>query len=520
MRSEPPFFLDHLTDATIDAIADIEGPLTLYCGAGATIDRTGHSWASLILAAFPKRRRPDGSAQPVQAQLRRLRHESSEQLASSLVYLLREAAGPSRTLRDALRTRLKAALYGNPSRWQRGQLLSWLVLLAFFRAEQGRSTRILTTNYDDYIEAHYDDTRAALEDTTAKIPGMRVSRPGQGLLNSHEPVRLDRDATGAYIDLVYLHGRLPRSGRVSWPLVLDENSYSSTAAVVEAEVAAAFRDSDFVLLVGTSVRDTPLVRALSSTRTDGGQRVALLGRGQFAHERDELESLNLLLARQRASELGFTPLFPDFNGQVAQFVTELALKTALGEGATHYMDRLDRWWSGWVEANGDDLDIPRKLRDILTGILPLIDCGDPSGPLEEPGERYQLELWVRADPVSSARSLTRWARSMDAHTAGVSGKSSALVRGSYLAPIRTFTEGRPGRFDISDLESGRESADRYTWRSFLCVPIRHQFCTVGVLSLASTLPLSTASMSSSEEATEKVLQVLRAEGSALLAVGE
>lgn len=519
MRSEPPFFLDHLTNATIDAVADVEGQLTLYCGAGVTIDRTGHSWASLVLAGFPKRRGRQGAGTPTQKQIEKLGAQAPEQLASSLVYVLREAAGTKKTLQDALRTRLRQALHGNPSRWQRGELVNWLVLLGLMRAESQRSTLILTTNYDEYLEAHYESIRSALVDTPALVPGLRVRRAGSDkLIRKVAPLRIDPDAPGAFIELVYLHGRLPSSGPVSWPLILDENSYASSASAVEETIAGAFRSSELSVMLGTSLKDTPLIRALSVTRNDGGERIAVMTRGQFANADPELEQLNLLLARHRSSELSYSPLFPDFNAQAAQLVAEFALRTALGTAMTPYIMRLDAWWQAWVSKHGTDTDIPTKLRDILSGTLPLLDCDVSQDPLVRDNERYQLELWLRADPAGPSRSLTRWARSLDAATAGVKGKSAPLERGSYLAPVRSFTEGRAGRFDITDLERGRESDDRYTWRSFLCVPIRKNFCTVGVLSLASTLPLAMASMSASEEATAKAVQILRAEGDALFTV--
>lgn len=515
MRSDPPFFLDHLTNATLEAAAQTAGQLSLYCGAGVTIDRTGHSWSSLVLAGFPKRRGRVSDA-PTQRQITKLQAQSPEQLASSLVYVLRESAGSKKALQDALRKRLRTALYGNPSRWQRGELANWLVILSVMRAQQSRATLILTTNYDDYIEEAYSNVREALEGTASAIPGLRVRRAGVAKpLVELQPRGLTASAPGAYIDLVYLHGRLPRTGPVSWPLVLDENSYAITAPAVEEAISVALNESALSILLGTSLRDTPLIRALSATRSAAGERVAVLTRGQFANADPELEKLTLLLARHRSSELRYAPLFPDFNSQPAQFITELTLKTAVGQSATSYTERMNGWWNSWVSTRGPDPDIPSRLREAVTSVLPLLGCDADPSPLAEDAERFQLEMWVRADPAGPARSLTRWARSLDALTAGVKGKTASLERDSYLAPIRCFTEGRAGRFDIGELERGRESDARYTWRSFLCVPIRVRFCTVGVLTLASTLPLAATSMSSSEEAVAQVVQILKAEGTRL-----
>lgn len=56
MRSERPFFDDDLTGEVITTTAEVEGRLLLYCGAGVTIDRTGHSWTGLIMSLLPERR--------------------------------------------------------------------------------------------------------------------------------------------------------------------------------------------------------------------------------------------------------------------------------------------------------------------------------------------------------------------------------------------------------------------------------------------------------------------------------
>ncbi|QAY60640.1 hypothetical protein ET475_12020 [Microbacterium protaetiae] len=374
-------------------------------------------------------------------------------------------------------------------------------------------------HYDDYLEQRFEETRNAIAQEVPALPGLRVQAIGHTrTIRTLEPVGLAPSDPGAVIDLVYLHGRLPRTGRVSWPLVLDENSYAATAADVERTIAETLDCSETTVMVGTSLGDTPLIRALSATRRSPGARLAVLTRGQFANPDDDLEILNLSLARARARELNYTPLFPDFNGQAAQLITEAAMRTAFGSRTTAYTQRLGEWWDSWVVQGGRDANMPQRLREIVTTICALLDSPLPETPLDHVAERHQLELWVRADPTGRSRSLTRWARSLHATPAGVDGKTERLERNSYLAPVRALVEGRASRLDVEDLEQGRASSTRYTWRSFLCVPIRVDNCIVGVLSLASSLPLHEASMNGSEEATARVVEVLLAEGTELLAV--
>jgi len=525
MRSTPPFFEDHLTNAVLDRASSVTGTLVLYCGAGVTIDRTGHSWASLVTSGFAEQ--PAPMQEPVSRKtVAQLGGNYPEQLASSLIYLLRESAGSEDTLRGVLQTRLRSALYGNPARWQHGELVRWLVFLAVLRGARHWPTKILTSNYDDHIEAEYQRVRADLRTSPAGIPGLRVWRTGvEEPIRQYAPDGLANYQNGAYIDLVYLHGSLPREDEASWPLILDENGYASSAPLVENEVAAAFDSAELSLILGSSIRDTPLVRSLSLTRNRGGERIAVVTRGQFANQDPELERLSLLLARHRAAELCYSPLFPDFNGQVAQFVTELALRTGIKRRdpserrSLPYIDRLTIWWTEFLESRGQDRDLPAALRSSLADVLDEIGVVPRVGSLEVAEEQFQLELWLRVEPGGPNRSVTRWARSGDANTHGVMGKTAPLESGSYLAPVRAFVEGRPRAFDVRDLETGRESADRYSWQSFLSVPIRIDLAIVGVLTLASDKPLNSSKMWVDTDTTENVVALLRNSGERLLRPG-
>lgn len=528
MRSERPFFDDDLTGEVITTTAEIEGRLLLYCGAGVTIDRTGHSWTGLIMSLLPERRHKTRPGMPTRAQVACLDRSSPETLASSVVYLLREASGGGEKLQRALREKLRDALYKTQAKWQEGALVTQIMTLAVIRSDMGRETTLLTTNYDTFLEAQYEQVRTHFIGTGATMPGLRVRLAGDAApVRVVEPSGIDPQTPGAYIDIVYLHGRLPPVGlygNANWPLVLDENSYAESAPKVEAEIRDNLQGASLAIMLGTSLKDVPLVRALSVTPPDECQRIAVLLRADHAHARDEDETLALLLAKHRAAELKVTPVFPDFPGQVAQLISEVTMHLAypyfLPENPMTYpyTRRVDAWWNTWSEAHSDDLDLTDGLRTLLTSVHETAGLELTPSLMEPDRERLQVELWVRDGPVAKNRSLRRWGRATETHPDGMAGKSEALARGSYLAPVRAFTEGRPLRLDVESLDKGRHDLDQYTWKTFLCVPVRVHRAIVGVISLASSYHISSSVISGSDELTEALVGLLRNEGTRLVSV--
>nr|WP_232528565.1 SIR2 family protein [Microbacterium sp. MAH-37] len=389
---------------------------------------------------------------------------------------------------------------------------------------RGRQTTIFTTNYDDHIEQRYREIRDSIE-TLAEIgvPGLRVvGINSKDPIYTIDPLRMDPEMPGSHITVVYLHGRVPSNGPVSWPIVLDENSYAATATAVGAALIHGFESHPLSVIVGSSLQDLPLVRALSSTR-GSGERLAVLTKGSHAYDLNtDGDSLSLDLLRDRATELSVTPVLADFHGQVAQLVGEMTLRTAFPQPRSDaplswsYMDRLDAWWQAWSGAAGLDQGTPEKLHEALQELLPIFELTPNIDPLSPESERYRLELWVRAFPIAPERQLVRWAASDGRTLDGAKGKCGPLDTATYLAPVRAFIEGRAGAYDISDLERGRESLERYTSKAFLAVPIRARDCIVGVLTLASSNRMTSARMTRASETTEKAVAYMLDLGQRLL----
>ncbi len=106
------------------------------------------------------------------------------------------------------------------------------MMLAIIRSDLGRDTTFLTTNYDTYLEERYEKLSAVFAGSDT-MPGLRVRLAGEeSAVRVVPPRNIEPNVPGAYIDIVYLHGRLPPVGlygNANWPLVLDENSYAATA---------------------------------------------------------------------------------------------------------------------------------------------------------------------------------------------------------------------------------------------------------------------------------------------------
>jgi hypothetical protein len=528
MRSSEPFFEQILTQEVIRTIAEVDGTLAIYCGAGVTIDMTGHNWSALVRAMFPVRRLKSNQEMPTQSEVARLgSNDSPEALASSLVHHLRIAnAHSSRTLKDGLRTGLRRLLY-DKSTWQRGALAKNIVYLSVGRAIFGRKTQFFTSNYDTHIENEYVDLRDKLLTlSNAFVPGLRLFTSEKAEPHVlHEPVNADLHVEGSqFIDVHYLHGRLPSMGPVSWPLVLDEKRYAESSLRVEAELCAAFRGAEKTLIVGSSLVDLPLVRALSATRDAGGERLAFLPlQSAGAAGKEDLGGVWRNLVNARFDELRLVPIVPDFHGQVAQVFMEVLLRQtriALNHGidGTTYGDRLSSWWTRWSESAGEYRSTPEELHDAVEGFRDAIQVSAPGSPFDRGGESFRLELWVRHKPGTASRVLVRWATSEDRETVGVRGKNSEIDHDSYLATVRTFCEGRPQHFDVADLEVRQEregSVDRYSWRSFFAVPVTVDNVPVGVLTLASSVRRDESGVSG-EWVRENLVGILSDLGARLL----
>lgn len=524
MRSDIPFFTQDLTSAAVETLAEVEGTLGLYCGAGTTIDRTGLSWTGLVRSLLPQRRIEANRELPTRAEADGLFPDAPDQLASAVVHHLRVAAGKkTRTLKDELRVRLRKSLYEGKATWANGELSNRIVMLAHVRSILRLPTHIVTTNYDVHLEEEYERLRRAAVEAGTPAPGLRVYAVGDpGCIREEPPAQLDPERESSYIQLTYLHGRLPRTGQVSWPLVLDEVSYAASSPAVQDTLTTFFWETRFTLILGSSLNDPPLVRSLAMTRRSENQRVALMTKQSFpGGVGANGESTALRMAEVRNRELAITTVNADFHGQVPQFLIEaVAAHLRRGGDSSPFIEpygrRLRRWWDEWSVALGSDELLPEQLRSALAVAAELLGHEAEGNLLVRDRERLRLELWVRQHPGRSNRKLVRWASSNNRVASGANGRQLELSAPSQAASVRAFLEGRPQLLCPGEIEgvANRE----YTWNSFLSVPIRNQeLVPVGVMTLASTLSRGETTLFDTET-TLNLVTHLRERGGTLLSV--
>lgn len=536
--AETAFFKNWGTKKSIVSVAGSDA-LTIYCGAGATIDRTTLSWGDLVYKLLI--READSAASKARittAEAQKLREKLSPlELASIYEQYVHESAVRDKSKRtsDAHVPRLQDMLYRN-SGWESGVLVRNIVRLAIGLSVLGRDVKIVTTNYDSYIEQEID---SYLEELTilgvADVPGYNVKCVRQvGTLPTRPP-----SGTASTIELLYLHGRIPPAGGLDGALALSESDYQELRPDVSAALRGAFTGRD-ILVLGSSLTDPPLLGELANEKgTADRTRVALVpatSTGMADLEAADFPKLVRHL-HARARQFGLELLVPDFHFQIGQFCQEVIICAQMGANykdygnrrktgcRERYGDRLVAWWDQW-EAKA--LTASQVFVDLNT-CLDTIEASDFWGTGAE--EVYKLELWVRDTPISERR-LALWGASTGVLEHRAAMKYECLELTTSNASVRAFIEGKPlwlTTDDLDDIELRPEKrkwikALDGRWSRYLAVPIRldeHGATNlpVGVVTLAAmgggshtNVPVENA------DAMADLVKLLQETGQALLGV--
>ncbi|MBV9795501.1 MAG: SIR2 family protein [Actinobacteria bacterium] len=504
-RSKNEFFNLDGTKQAIVKLASCER-LVIYCGAGVTIDRTGLTWGDLVVKLFETSDGNHPGPDPSAAELNILKQELTPlQLASVLAERTEEHHATEKEARYSLIPKLQQALYTGAG-WQSGALVSNIIRLSSGLVQLGKKVAIITSNYDIYLEDEYDHYRTELRanpdlknSPPPDIAGLRVCAAGmKKLFRDVKP-----EGNAGRIEILYLHGRVPSKGGLGGRLALSEKDYHYTSDAVVGALQKSFsQPKTGILILGTSLSDPPLLKALFHTHPYQGEkntpewkRVALVpatstGFVQYNENFDRLvQSLKM-----RTNHFGVELLVPDFHFQIAQFCQEILTAIYLSKDTRLYMapsssalynKRIGRWWSAWQEQErslGPD-HMYKALNQSLKSIKELLgrNAGEPAR------ELMKVELWVRHDPAS-VRRLALWGAS----TGILEDRSvlhfEELDLNTNNASVRAFIEGRPQYVARRDLNSNGAAADS-RWKSYLSVPIRINLpdgtVPVGVITLAS-----------------------------------
>lgn len=442
-----PFFARDSTKDYIEAIAAAES-LTAYLGAGASVDRTGRTWRQLMVDLLVKS--GDLSGDAVKAIARMLDPMS---LASIVAELARENSSSP----EVVAANVRDLLYQQGGDLK-GQALVALSDVALELSLRARPVQLLTTNFDEYLT----------KDFTSQVEFWRTSYEAN---DRNDVVDALRRMVGLGLPITYLHGLVPERGEIVDGPVLSEQQYKDSLNRTHRALTAALARHTTVI-VGASVTDPPLVRALLNTKGEaaiaGRRRFALLPRSDVDALSDDEQSLQVLnLWQQRLAHLGVQGVFVDSFSQVGQFLREVHTALAFeidGYARSHMTHgaRLDRWWNAWSENLAASFDerqasAHQVLRDLLVEV-----CEE----LDETKERIKIEIWPRWHPGSAHqdRTLRLWASSYSRFTDYELTRSASLAepgRSDYVA-VQAFKEGRP--IHVGDPDANR-------WRSYLAAPV-------------------------------------------------
>jgi hypothetical protein len=469
-EGDSPFLERH---STINAVQEIcqQRSLTILAGAGVTIDKSGLDWASMVSALLE----PHISEESTRSQFIR---EQGPLFAASAAHELYKAAqddlpNQDRATRERMVDALKVALY-SPGTWQQGRLATNIARFAYTWNSTSldgvpRRSCIATTNYDDYLKRELDLVFEARRRNyaTSKKPKVGLVRPviaystrEDPLLKAERVKRAEWQRKSTYpardeIACIHLHGRIPSSfdptdaAGLRFP-VISEMDYYKTALYSERALAQLFSRSG-ALLVGASLTDPPLIRALEKTIThmETHPRWALLTLNGGLHDAQDregqVEHRRLVVSRMRA--LGVTPIFVDHYLQLAQFFEELAVCAQMPspeEYATsnlRYGPRLARWWRRWNMQGGTESRAKRQTRHqafLLRNALPDVRTALRASN----DEVLKVEVWLRWQPKRK-RVLRLWASSVGTWADESAMREASLRDFNHALATECFVSGRP-----------------------------------------------------------------------------
>jgi hypothetical protein len=501
-RSAEKYFHKPDVHKLLQGVAD-QDSLVIYVGAGASIDRTGLSWRGLVTRLLEDH----------------IGDKSERQFITN-AYTTMEAASVAcemelekhgRRKNDMIREKVRKLLYAEQV-WQRGNIMTALVELAAQFASDGKETHIITTNYDDYLEKEIKILRQALGKSQPVIPGFDVKVVKHNHRNSRN-FDIDQEVAKytAPNSLVYVHGRVPERGGGDEAPVLSEVDYIGSQRLTSAILVKLFK-SKSVLVVGSSLTDPPLLDALAKTphskseeKSGKRKRVAVMPLQGInlpeslpgGREGEKLIEQYWGKAEIRMRQFDIEGTFPDFYGQVAQFLTEVRVCTDIRSSGISYHEsdkrygkRLTDWWSAWYAGRrggvGVDESVAREnlaqsqVRHHETLRAAVEEIGTILGVDES--EKLKIEVWLRWDPDN--RQLKVWASSTGTWADIDITHSADIAANSSYASVRAFCVGRPQIYKTEN--------ESHRWPTHLCVPLvtgkgTNYELPVGVISLASML---------------------------------
>lgn len=524
---DEPFFHQRSTHNLIDEIATMSD-VTIYVGAGASIERTGLTWAGLSAELLDK----DLGDYATRISIVRAQSE----LAASSAIAQQFITGHGDSSRYALSNAIAELFYGD-SRTEPSYFNERVVALANDFISQGANVAIVTPNYDDFLIDAVLRARASKNAafTTFKTVVFGVAANGVATPRAEGFSELNKSLnTKDELVIVHLHGLVPRNAAPESPLgqlsiprdiypVFSERDYSVTRSSSERVLKKLFTNRDLIV-VGSSLSDPPLLNALSSSKGRGVRRRfairPLQGLDLTRLNDHDFESFRTL-EDDRARLLGVKLITPPFFYQAPQILEEARVAIALHEpnedvrprayaelGSTpRYGTRLTDWWDSWREDSEHPLELMQVFSHAFLAGVVLPTLRKVLGSPDE--EDLRVEAWMRWEP--ERRELRLWASSSGSWPDVDLARRDQIKMGGHYLATDAFLNGSP------TYATGQGTDTR--WYSYLSRPVRYMdpryksSIPVGVISVASMQPQSSSSLNPrNKDKSGDLFRVLEAAG--------
>jgi SIR2-like domain len=462
-RSEPAgtgYFADAGASGiakAIETVAAHEGEVTLFVGAGVSMEAELPSWSVLVrrLLLGAKRDEDEDAITQWADQVLREGPLAAASVAASLY-------GDELAFRRALRDALYA---GEPSRYAPGALAGQI---AWLKRQMGSRLAIMTVNYDGLLEQ---------------------ALAAHGL----DPVSFvrARGEPAGRAAVWHLHGRLIRASsgwQAQGNLVLSEGSYvrSTAGDFPQTLVAERLRES-LCVFVGLSMTDPNFIRWLyNSAGAPGGPRFVIFVRQASPVADPRVRRLLEESATARWASYKVVPAWANYYGEVAQVVHEIGLRCN-GSQPLDFRERARRRLANgrgrlspaspraFADAQNEGSRWLRKRLDDVRGI-----CRAANVHLAD--HNLGLGLWA-VDHDNG--QIMNWVGSDRAYQDPAAQVSNPLHVGSRWVAAAAIASG------VSIEGDPRVYASR--WRYVRAIPIiaeqREERSIVGALTLTSTTPL-------------------------------
>jgi SIR2-like domain len=285
----------------IDKIAEHEGDITVFAGAGVSMEAGLPSWNTLITRLLVAT--ADEQLDDDQLDLWVKRTLAEGPLAAAAI------AKALHGDEDAFKVALREALYYpfDPRAYGPGALAGQIAAL---KVKLGARLRILTVNYDGLLEAALE----AAETPADPYVKAEIEKEGRAAV-WHLHGRLMRRATGA-------------SWRTTGKLILAEGDYvKSTYGTFPQNWVADCLENTLCLFVGLSMTDPNFIRWLYTQGADPPHpRFAVFVRQGSSVPDDKVRAMLERAAAARWRMSGVTPVWGNYYGEVAQMLHEVGLR--------------------------------------------------------------------------------------------------------------------------------------------------------------------------------------------------